>query len=61
MNLGEALVDSASPFVSLVRPSQFGQNAEGFFGSLGITVGYPNILWSLNQDHLKEHPRDDTH
>ena len=30
------------------------------FGSLGITVGYPNILWSLNQDHLKEHPRDDT-
>jgi hypothetical protein len=26
-----------------------------------ITVGYPNILWSLNQDHLKEHPRDDTH
>jgi hypothetical protein len=28
------------------------------YGSLGITVGYPNILWSLNQDHLKEHPRD---
>jgi hypothetical protein len=30
-------------------------------GSLGITVGYPNILWSLNQGHLKVHPRDDTH
>jgi hypothetical protein len=29
-------------------------------GSLGITVGCSNILGSLNQNHPKEHPRDDT-
>jgi hypothetical protein len=27
-------------------------------GSLGIAVGYPNILWSMNHYYPQEHPHD---
>jgi hypothetical protein len=39
---------------------QYAHPGEGrkVFGSLGIAVGCPNILWSMNQYHSKEHPHD---
>jgi hypothetical protein len=30
-------------------------------GSLGITVGYPNILWSMNPYYPQEHSYDYSH
>ena len=30
-------------------------------GSLGIAVGYPNILWSMNHYYPQEHPHDYSH
>jgi hypothetical protein len=30
-------------------------------GSLGIAVGYPNILWSTNHYYPQEHPHDYPH
>jgi hypothetical protein len=30
-------------------------------GSLGIAVGYPNILWSMNPYYPQEHPHDYPH
>jgi D-glycero-D-manno-heptose 1,7-bisphosphate phosphatase len=30
-------------------------------GSLGIAVGYPNILWSMNHYYPQEHPHDYPH
>jgi hypothetical protein len=33
----------------------------GINGSLGIAVGYPNILWSTNHYYPQEHPHDYPH
>jgi hypothetical protein len=30
-------------------------------GSLGIAVGYPNILWLMNHYYPQEHPHDYPH
>ena len=32
-----------------------------YYGSLGIAVGYPNILGSMNHYYPQEHPHDDPH
>jgi hypothetical protein len=37
------------------EPTAYGRRNHG---SLGIAVGCPNILWSMNQYHSKEHPHD---
>jgi hypothetical protein len=34
---------------------------DGLLGSLGIAVGYPNILWSTNHYYPQEHPHDYPH
>jgi hypothetical protein len=35
--------------------------AHKYIGSLGITVGYPNILWSMNPYYPQEHSYDYSH
>jgi hypothetical protein len=40
------------------------QRARAIFektGSLGIAVGYPNILWLMNHYYPQEHPHDYPH